>query len=48
MAGDGGKDDGGLRGPLGRSAEDGRDVPVHIEPWRHIGFCSTTSVVPSS
>ena len=30
--GDGGKDDGGARGPLGRSVEDGRDVPVHAEP----------------
>jgi hypothetical protein len=48
--GDGGKDKGGAGGgagdSLGRSAEDGGDVPVHAEPWRRTGFCSTTSVVP--
>jgi hypothetical protein len=48
----GGKDDGGVGGgaggPLGRSTKDGGDVLVHEEPWRHIGFCSTTSIVPSS
>jgi hypothetical protein len=31
-----------------RLAEGGEDVPVHAVPWRRIGFCSTTSVVPSS
>jgi hypothetical protein len=50
--GDGGKDEGrvggGAGGSLGRSAEDGGDVPIHAEPWRRTGFCSTTSVVPSS
>jgi hypothetical protein len=49
---DGGEDDGGAGceagGPLSRLAEDGRDVPVHAEPWRHTWFFSTTSVVPSS
>jgi hypothetical protein len=38
MTGDGGKNDSGARGgaggPLGRSVEDGGDVPVHAEPWR--------------
>jgi hypothetical protein len=52
MHGDGGEDDGsaggGAVGSLGESAEDGGDVPVHAEPWRHIGSCSTTSVHPSS
>jgi hypothetical protein len=52
MTGDGGKNDSGARGgaggPLGRSVEDGGDVPVHAEPWRCTWFCSTTSVVPSS
>jgi hypothetical protein len=48
MVGDGGEDDGGAGGPLCRLVEDGRDVPVHVEPWRRTGFCSTTSVVPSS
>jgi hypothetical protein len=33
-------------GPLGRSAEDGRDIPVHAEPWRRTWFCSTTFIVP--
>jgi hypothetical protein len=51
MVGDGGKDDGeaggGVGGSLGRSIEDGRDVPVHAEPWRCTWLCSTTSVVPS-
>ena len=50
--GDGGEDEGGARdaaaGSLVRSTEDGRDVPVHGEAWCRIGFCSTTSVVPSS
>jgi hypothetical protein len=50
--GDGVEDDGGAGGeaggPLGRSTEDGRDVPVRAEPWRRTGFCSTTSVVPSN
>jgi hypothetical protein len=46
--GDGGKDDGGARGPLGRSVDDGGDVPIHAEPWRRTWFRSTTSVVPSS
>jgi hypothetical protein len=46
--GDEGKDDGGAGGPLGRLVEDGRDVPVHADPWRDTWFCSTTSVVPSS
>jgi hypothetical protein len=36
---------GGLLGGLG---EDDRDVLIHAEPWRRIGSCSTTSVVPSS
>jgi hypothetical protein len=48
MAGDGGEDDGGAGGPLGRSTEDDEDVPLHVEPLRRTGFCSTTSVVPSS
>jgi hypothetical protein len=47
MAEDGGKDDGGAGGPHGRPAEDGGDVTVHVEPC-HAGFCSTTSIVPSS
>jgi hypothetical protein len=33
-------------GPLGRSAADGGDVPVHVEPWRVTWFRSTTSIVP--
>jgi hypothetical protein len=33
---------------FGRSIEDGEDVPVHAKPWHRMGFCSTTSVVPSS
>jgi hypothetical protein len=52
---DGGEDDGragggagGAGGSPGRSAEDGRDVPVHVEPWRRIGFRSATSIVPYS
>jgi hypothetical protein len=52
MSRDGGEDDsgagGGVVGPLGKSAEDGRDVPVHAELWRRTWFRSTTSVVPSS
>jgi hypothetical protein len=48
MTGDGGEDDSGAGGPLGRSAEDGGDVPVDAEPWRHTWFRSTTSVVHSS
>jgi hypothetical protein len=55
MSRDGGEDDGGAGGARGgaggspgRSAEDGRDVLVHAEPWRHIGFRSTTSIVPYS
>jgi hypothetical protein len=48
MIGDGGDDDGGVGGLLGRSAKDGRDVPIHVEPLRRTWFCSTTSVVPSS
>jgi hypothetical protein len=52
MDGDGGKDEGRAEGGAGdslnRLVEDGGDVPVHAEPWRHIWFCSTTSVVPSS
>jgi hypothetical protein len=43
--GAGGEDDGGAGGPVGRSAEDGGDVPVHAESWRRTGFSSTTSVV---
>jgi hypothetical protein len=35
-------------GMLGDEGEDGRVVPVHAEPWRHIGFRSTTSIVPYS
>jgi hypothetical protein len=46
--GDGGEDEDGASGSLSRLAEDGRDVLIHAEPWRRIGFCSTTSVVPSS
>jgi hypothetical protein len=46
--GDGGEDDSGARGPLGRPAEDSGDVPVHVEPWYRTWFCSTTCVVPSS
>jgi hypothetical protein len=45
MSGDGGEDDGGVGGPPGRLAEDGKDVLVHAEPWRRTGFCSTTSIV---
>jgi hypothetical protein len=26
--------------------EDGRDVPIHAEPWRRTGFRSATSIVP--
>jgi hypothetical protein len=37
-SGDGGEDDGRVRGPPGRLAEDGGDVPVHVEPWRRTGF----------
>jgi hypothetical protein len=52
MSRDGGEDNGrvggGVGGPPGRSTEDGRDVLVHAEPWRHIGFRSTTSIVPYS
>jgi hypothetical protein len=33
---------------LGRSTKDGEDVLVLVEPWCRTGFCSTTSVVPSS
>jgi hypothetical protein len=47
---DGGEDDGGAGGGAGgssgRSAEDGGDVPIHAEPWRHTGFRSDTSIVP--
>jgi carbohydrate-binding DOMON domain-containing protein len=39
---------GGAGGSPGRSSEDGRDVPVHAEPWRRTGFCSATSIVPCS
>jgi hypothetical protein len=46
--GDGGKDDGRAGGSLGRSTEDGIDASVHTEPWRRIGSCSITSIVPSS
>jgi hypothetical protein len=49
---DGGEDDGGAgggaAGSRGRSSEDGRDVPVHVEPWRRTGFHSATSIVPCS
>jgi hypothetical protein len=45
MAGDGGEDDGGAGGSLGRSLEDDGDVPVHVETWCHTRFCSTTFVV---
>jgi hypothetical protein len=45
---DGGEDDGGAGGPPGRSVEDGRDVPIHGEPWRRTGFRSATSIVPYS
>ena len=45
---DGGEDDGGAGGSPSRSAEDGGDVPVHVEPWRRIGFSSATSIVPCS
>jgi hypothetical protein len=45
---DGGVDEGRAGGLLVRSVEDGRDVPSHAEPRRRTGFCSTTSVVPSS
>jgi hypothetical protein len=48
MTGDEGENDGKAGGPLGRSAEDDRDVTVHVEPWRRTWFCFTTSVVPSS
>ena len=48
----GGEDDGGAgggaRGLPSRSAEDGRDVPIHAEPWRRTGFHSATSIVPYS
>ncbi|KAL5648157.1 hypothetical protein ACJX0J_042512, partial [Zea mays] len=33
-------------GTPGRSAEDGRDVSIHAEPWRHTGFRSATFIVP--
>jgi hypothetical protein len=46
--GDVGEDEGKAGGSLGESAEDGRDVLVHVEPWSRIGSCSTTSTVPSS
>jgi hypothetical protein len=48
MHGEGGEDEDGAGDWLGESVEDGRDVPLHVEPWRCIGSCSTTSVVPSS
>jgi hypothetical protein len=48
---DGGEDYSGARGGAGgspgRSAEDGGDVRVHVEPWRRTGFRSATSIVPS-
>jgi hypothetical protein len=44
--GDGGEDEGRVGGSLGGSVEDGGDVPVHAEPWRRIGFYSSTFVVP--
>ena len=46
---DRGEDDGrasGADGSPGRSAEDGGDVSIHAEPWRHTGFRSATSIVP--
>jgi hypothetical protein len=46
--GDGHEDEGGAGGSLGGSAKDDRDVPIHVELWRHIGLCSTTFVVPYS
>jgi hypothetical protein len=46
MSRDGGEDDGGAGGSPGRSAEDGGNVPIHAEPWRHTGFRSATSIVP--
>jgi hypothetical protein len=48
MIGDGGEDEGGAADSLGRSAEECGDVLVHAKSWRRTGFCSTTSVVPSS
>jgi hypothetical protein len=33
MVGDGGEDDSGAGGSLGRSKEDSEDVPVDAEPW---------------
>jgi hypothetical protein len=46
----GGKDDGGAGGGAGGSrgisSEDGGDVSIHAEPWRHTGFRSATSIVP--
>jgi hypothetical protein len=48
----GGEDYGGAGGAgggsPGRSSENGGDVPVHAEPWRHTGHRSATSIVPSS
>jgi hypothetical protein len=44
---DGGEDDGGAGGSLGRSSEDGGDIPVHAEPWCRTGFRSATSIVPA-
>ena len=44
----GGEDYSGAGGPVDRSTDDDKDVPVHAEPWRRTWFCSTTSVVPSS
>jgi hypothetical protein len=46
--GDGGEDEGRAGGSFGGSTEDDGDVPVHAEPWCHIGFCYTVSVVSSS
>jgi hypothetical protein len=40
--------DGEAGGPPGRSAEDGGDVLVHVEPWRRTEFHSTTFIVPYS
>jgi hypothetical protein len=45
---DGGEDDDGAGGPPSRSAADGRDVLIDVEPRRRTGFHSATSIVPYS
>jgi hypothetical protein len=42
---EGGRAGGRASGSLGGSAKDGIDVPIHVEPWRCIESCSTTSIV---